>query len=281
MTCFEFGSFGITVVFRRDGFSLTGEVLRDFEDRYVGRVSERTLRAMLVVTQNVCALSSHALKQGRKAVFGTTTFLYDNEYMKEMAWSKELVSKLRKFRSVLRRLTGRECVWVLENNGVNRRLHEQEVWSGFLELALVEQAKSKVDGIGRCNVKEGFDAFYLSKEMGKRVGCRGNGARHFGAMGDFTGKCGLRDFVMDSPMAECRRLAWRERRTAEPYRLAWERAREMYQKWLVGRVSLGREYDRFRERCGGRDWRDADFKLVGDGGESGDGDVSFNVEDFQ
>lgn len=264
MAGFEFASVGMTVVFRGSRLFLTPEMLADFEDRYVGRVSERTLQSMLVMSQNVAAVVAHAEKQGRKAVFGTTTFEYDNEYMAEMGWSKELVAKLRKFRTRLRKLTGLDCVWVLERNGKNARLHEQEVWSGFLELALVRKAKSKVEGIGRCNVKEGFDPFYLNKEMGKRVGCRGNGTRHYGVMGAFEGKCGMRDFLMDSPMAECRRLAWRERRRAELYRDTWERGREMYQEWLQGKVSLGREYDRFRERCGGRDWRDADFKLVGE-----------------
>ncbi len=280
MRDFEFASFGITVVFRGSPLFLTPEMLSDFEDRYVGRVSERTLRSMLVVSQNVCALSAHAEKDGRMAVLGTTTFLYDNEYMQQMGWSKALVAELHKFRRELQRLSRRGCVWALERNGVNQRLHEQEVWGGYLELSLVEKAKKKALGIGRCNVKVGWDPFYLAKEMGKRVGCRGNGCRHFGAMGDFEGKCGLRDFVMDSPMAECRRLAWRDRRRGEYGRVTWERAKGMYQKWLRAEVSLGREYDRFRERCGGRDWRDADFHLVGDAAELEGGNVSFDVEDY-
>jgi hypothetical protein len=55
----------------------------------------------------------------------------------------------------------------------------------------------------------------------------------------------------------------------------------MYQEWLRGEVSLGREYDRFRESCGGRDWRDADFKLVGDACEGEGGDADFDVASIE
>jgi len=280
MHFFEFSSAGIRVVFRGESFCLTSKMLADFEYRYVGRVSERTLQSMLVVSQNVSALIAHAKRVGRQAVFATTTFCYDNAYMQEMGWSKELTDKLRSFRSVLRKLSGLECVWALERNGKNARLHEQEVWSGFLELGLVEQAKWKVEGIGRCKVKEGFDPFYLNKEMGKRVGCRGNGGRHFGAMGQFAGKCGVRDFVLDSPMAECRRLAWAERPERavdgwEPHCETWERARRLFDLWLAGKLSLGAEYDKYRETMQGFEGR-----RVGDAYEDGDGDTEFAVDNL-
>lgn len=277
VTSFEFLSAGIHVVFRGDDLCLSPEILADFEDRYVGRVSERTLRSMLVVTQNVAALSAHAERLGRKAVFGTTTFWYDNEFMAANRWSKLLIADLAKHRTRLRRLTGLECVWVLEDNGKNRRLHEQEVWGGFLELELVEKAKETVSGIGRCNVKEGFDPFYLSKEMGKRVGCRGTGSRHFGAMGPFAGKSVVRDFVLDSPMAECRRLAWAVRVTGESYGRTWEKAAEMFQRWREGKISLGEDYDKYRQTMVGFQANKGDaWEARGE-----DRGTDFNVEDFQ
>ena len=277
MRNFEFASAGITVLFLGKKLCLSPEILWSMEDRYVGRVSDVTLRKMLVVTQNVCALSAHAVRKGREAVFGTTTFAYDNEYMAQQGWSKQLAAELKKYRIEMRRLTHLECVWVLQRNGVNERLHQHEVWSGRLDLELVEKAKKRAVGIGRCNVIADVPPLYLTGEMGKRVGLGGTGIRILGAMGRFEGKSGVRDFLLDSPMAECRRLAWRVRRRAEPYRLAWERAKEIFQKWLRGEVSLGRKYDRFRERYGGRDWRDADFKLNGDACEDGGGDRDFDV----
>jgi hypothetical protein len=277
---FEFASFGIKVGFAGSPLFLTPKMLADFEDRYVGRVSERTLQSMLVVTQNVSALSGHAEKLGRKAVLGTTTFMYDNEYMQQMGWSKCLVAELVKFRRAVRRLTGRECVWALERNGVNRRLHEQEVWSGYLELDKVEEAKKKALGIGRCNVKVGWDPFYLAKEMGKRVGCRGNGTRHFGAMGEFEGKCGMRDFLLRSPAGEIRRLVWATRDPGETAAHMWGvRGPEMYESWLSGFLSLGPEWDKYREACAAG-YRKTHGPL-GDAAELDGGDVSFDVEDFE
>jgi hypothetical protein len=285
---FAFESHGIRVEFQGRKLFLTPSMLADFEDRYVGRVSERTLQAMLTVSQNVAAIGAHAEREGRKAVFGTTTFMYDNDYMQRMGWSKALVAELRKYRTELRRLTGLECVWVLERNGVNRRLHEQEVWSGFLPLELVERAKQKGSGIGRCNVKEGFDPFYLNKEMGKSVGCRGNGIRHFGAMGPFEGKSQLRDFVLDSPMAECRRIAWAMRDNSpghwQHYSTTWRQAREIWQDWFAGRLDLGGQYDRYREAMAALHREKADNGQVGDRGDACEGkggDTDFNVEDFE
>jgi hypothetical protein len=63
---FEFAGFGIKVAFSGSALCLTAKMLADFEDRYVGRVSERTLRSMLVVTQNVAALGRHAEGVGTK-----------------------------------------------------------------------------------------------------------------------------------------------------------------------------------------------------------------------
>jgi hypothetical protein len=200
--------------------------------------------------------------------------------MQQMGWSKVLVAKLRKYRTALRRLTGLECVWALERNGKNARLHEQEVWSGFLELGLVAKAKRKVEGIGRCNVKEGFDPFYLAKEMGKRVGCRGNGSKHFGAMGNFEGKCGMRDFVLESPAGEVRKYIWATREANETSAHMWQvREREVYESWLAGAWSLGPEWDKYREACASG-YRKV-FGERGDAWEDEDGDADFDVGELE
>jgi hypothetical protein len=123
---------------------------------------------------------------------------------------------------------------------------------------------------------------YMWKEMGKGLGRRGTGKRLMGCLGDFVGRCGMRDCLIDSPMAECRRLAWGMRdqtsRYRENHRVTWEKARELFQYWLAGKMSLGEEYDCYRETMKGFDPR-----KVGDAWEGEDQtlDTSFNVEDFE
>jgi hypothetical protein len=279
---FAFPSAGICVVYRGDDLFLTQKLLAEFEDKYVGRVSERVLHGMLVIAQNVEAIRAAAQVKGDEATFGTWTFNLATEELAHRV--REVSRESALFRRKLVRLTGTCLTWVIEWGKRGGRIHGHYAADGWQSLELIEKAKQVGQGfVGRCNIKRLGAGGYMWKEMGKGVGRRGLGVKLMGSHGDFKGRSVMRDFVIDSPMAECRRLAWRERRRAEPYRLTWERGREIYQKWLRGEESLGREYDRFRESCGGRDWRDADFKLVGDAyeGEDQSKDAGFNAEDFE
>ena len=76
---FEFRSAGIRVVFRGEELFLSPDLLQEFEDKYVGRVSERTMQAMLVVAQNVEAIRHRAALLEDMPTFNTWTFWLDTE----------------------------------------------------------------------------------------------------------------------------------------------------------------------------------------------------------
>src|SRR5580700_6633930 len=81
---FEFPSAGIRVRFRGDTLFLSPKLLAEFEDKYVGRVSERTMLAMLVVPQNVEALRERAKASGPYgASFNTWTTSVPTEELPE------------------------------------------------------------------------------------------------------------------------------------------------------------------------------------------------------
>ena len=81
----------------------------------------------------------------------------------------------------------------------------------------------------------------------------------------------MSDFLIDSPMAECRRVAWGTRFKGETHGRIWERAREFYGRWSAGKVNLGADYDRFRGKINGS----------GDAWEGEGGDVTFDVGDLE
>jgi len=125
--------------------------------------------------------------------------------------------------------------------------------------------------VGRTNIKMLGAPGYLWKELGKSVGRRGLGSKLMGTLGDFAGRCGMRDFVLDSPMAECRRLSVRVREIGEPWRLTRERAKDLYNAWSAGKLDLGAKYDRWRGRISGGG---------GDAWEGDGADTDFDVGSF-
>jgi hypothetical protein len=299
---FEFRSAGIRVVFRGEELFLSQELLAEFEDKYVGRVSERTMQSMLVVAQNVEALRHRAKVMGDVATFNTWTFRVDTE---ELAGQRRAMAEnshvyLRR----VRRLTDASLTWVIEFGKKGGRMHGHFVADRWMELELQQRAKDwKGSFIGRCHVTTLAAGGYMWKELGKGVGRRGTGMRLMGCMGPFAGRCTMSDFLLDSPMAECRRLAWGMRdqsaRHRENHRVTWEKAAQLFQFWLAGKLSLGEEYDRYREMMAGsasenvapaygeREFFFENGKLivrrVADAYEEEDQsmDASFNAEDFE
>jgi len=277
---FEFKSAGISVVFRGDDLFLSAALLAEFEDRYVGRVSERTLQAMLVVAQNVEAIRYRAGEMGELATFGTITSWASTEALATETNRRVFVWAMSQYRRKLVKLTGACLEWVNEFGRKGGRLHGHFAADRWIDLDFMEEAKILSGAlVGRCNIEALGAPGYLWKELGKGVGRRGLGFRLMGALGDFRGRCGMRDFLLDSPMAECRRLAWASRSSAaEGYGETWEKARELFEWWLAGKMWLGEQYDRYRETMVGFDCR-----KVGDAWEGEDQslDVGFNVEDFE
>jgi len=277
---FEFPSAGIRVCFRGNDLFLTPKMRAEFEDKYVGRVSERTMQSMLVMAQNVAALCERAKQWGDfGASFNSwTSFLSDEEL--EERW-KEVVHNSHIYMRRVRKQTGGCLTWVVEWGKKSHRVHGHFVSDRWMSVDQQWDAKDWRNSLmGRCNMTKVGAHGYMWKEMGKGLGRRGTGVKLQGCMGDFVGKCGMRDFVIDSPMAECRRLAcamsdvkhrgW----TEEDNRLA----RGLFQSWLAGRMDLGEEYDRYREamRGAGRQVEHGDSWEDEEGG-----DTDFDVASFQ
>lgn len=274
---FDFPSAGIRVVYRRDHLFLSPDLLADFEDHYVGRVSERVLHGMLVIAQNVEAIRAAAHTKGEEATFGTWTFKLPTDELD--CRIREVLSDSALFRRKLVRLTGGCLTWVIEWGRRGGRIHGHYAADGWQDLGLIEKAKQVGQGlVGRCNIKRLGAPGYMWKEMGKGAGRRGLGFHLMGSHGDFKGRSVMRDFVIDSPMAECRRLAWGTRFPGQAHGSVWERARELFQYWLAGRLSLGEDYDRYRDTMLGFEQRN-----VGDAyeGEDQSLEAGFNVEDFE
>jgi hypothetical protein len=266
---FEFASAGMSVVYVGENFCLSDALLAELEDRYVGRVSDRVLRNMLVVAQNGEAIRYRAEEFGREPTFGTITLWQSSEGLKQ-AW-RQAVKSMCLYRRRLVKATGLCMVWVVEFGRRGGRMHGHFAADGRMDLEVMERAKEHTT-VGRCNIKALGAAGYLWKELGKQVGRRGLGIRLMGTLGEFKGRCGVRDFVLDSPMAECRRLAIRTRVTGEPLRLVWERARELYGAWSAGKLDLGPKYDRWRGRISGGG---------GDAWEDESGDTDFDVGELE
>jgi hypothetical protein len=276
MTTFEFPSAGIHVVYRRDDLCLSEDLLRDFEQHYVGRVSERVVQCMLVVAQNVEAIRAAAVGRGQEATFGTWTFTLPTEELGGQV--REVLQDSALFRRKLVRLTGTRMTWVVEWGRQGGRIHGHYAADGWQDLKLVEKAKDVGHRfVGRCNIKYLGAPGYMWKEMGKAAGRRGCGFHLMGSHGDFKGRSVMRDFVLDSPMKECRRLAWEGKERGEEYWRIWERGRKLFDGWLRGGFDLGEDYDGYRDslRVGVR--RD---ETMGDAWEPEAGDVSFEVGDL-
>ncbi len=214
MQVFEFLTAGIHVVFRGEHLFLSSELLREFEDKYVGRVSERTMLLMLVVAQNVEALRERAkMWGGFGASFNTWTTFLPTDCLGER-W-KEVVRNSHIYLRRVRKATG-GCIIGVEWGGRGGRVHGHFVSDRWMSVKQQGEAKGWRNSLmGRCHMCDlGARPGYMWKEMGKAVGRRGTGMRLMGNMGEFAGRCSARDIVMDSPMAECRRRMWamRERR---------------------------------------------------------------------
>ncbi len=272
MRQFDFPSAGIHVVYRRDDLFLSADLLSDFEDHYVGRVSERVLHGMLVIAQNVEAIRAAAHVKGDEATFGTWTFKLPTDELE--VHIRDVLTDSALFRRKLVRLTGTCLTWVVEWGRRGGRIHGHYAADGWQDLEAVEKAKQVGNGfVGRCNIKRLGAPGYMWKEMGKGAGRRGLGFHLMGSHGDFKGRSVMRDFLIDSPMAECRRLAWGTRFTGEPHGRIWERARDLYAAWSAGNLDLGADYDRFRGgMSGGGDAWEGDNQSL---------DAGFNVEDFE
>ena len=289
---FEFASSGIMVVFCGDDFFLSESLLAEFEDRYVGRVSEYTLGCMLAMAQNVEAVRHQAEEKGETATFGTITSWLSSQALERERNRRNWIRGMCLYRRKLVKLTGAKLVWVNEFGRKGGRLHGHFAADRSMDLDLMEEAKIlcrypldvELGGemvrvrmeawglVGRCHIKALGAPDYLWKELGKSVGRRGLGFKLMGTLGEFKGRCGVRDFVLDSPMAECRRLAVATRVTGEPLRLVWERAREHYGAWSAGKLDLGPKYDRWRGRISGGG---------GDAWEDEGGETDFDVEKLE
>ena len=282
MHVFEFLSAGIHVVFRGESLFLSPELLREFEDKYVGRVSERTMLLMLVVAQNVEALRERAkIWGGFGASFNTWTTFLPTACLGER-W-REVVANSHIYLRRVRKLTGGCISWVVEWGREGGRVHGHFVSDRWMSVEEQWKAKEWRNSLmGRCHMRDLGAPGYMWKEMGKSVGRRGTGIRLMGSMGDFAGRCSVKDFVMDSPMAECRRLAWgmrdQSRGHREDYRVTWAKASQLFELWLAGKLSLGEKYDRYRETVAG-----FERQTLGDSWEGEDQSLNtgFNVEDFE
>jgi len=282
MTSFEFLSAGIHVDFRGEQCFLSERLLGQFEDKYVGRVSERTMQSMLVVAQNVEALRERAKMWGDfGASFNSwTSFLPTDELERRR---KEVVKNAHVYLRRVRKITGGCLTWVIEFGKKGGRLHGHFVSDRWMSVEQQRKAKAWRNSLmGRCHMCDLGSGSCMWKEMGKRVGRRGTGLRLMGSMGDFAGRCTMIDFVIDSPMAECNRLAWAMReqgsRHRECYRVTWAKAAHFFELWLAGKFSLGEKYDHYRETMAG-----FERQRVGDAWEGEDEGVdgSFNMEDFE
>ena len=279
---FEFRSAGIRVEFYGEHLFLSEKLLGQFEDKYVGRVSERTMQAMLVMSQNVEALRERAkMWGGFGASFNTWTSFLPTEDLGER-W-KEVVKNSHVYLRRVRKLTGGCLTWVVEFGKKNGRVHGHFVSDRWMSVEQQTKAKKWRNSLmGRCHMCDLGEGSYMWKEMGKRVGRRGTGIRLMGNMGKFDGRCGMKDFEIDSPMAECRRLMNGMRDRSAGHRednwVTWEKARVLFERWLAGKITLGEKYDRYRETMAGVKWGGG-----GDAWEGEDGslDGTFNVEDFE
>jgi hypothetical protein len=282
MRGFEFLSAGIRVVFRGDQLFLSPVLLAEFEDKYVGRVSERTMQSMLVMAQNEEALRERATMHGGfGASFNSWTSYLPTEELEER-W-QEVVENSHVYLRRVRKITGGCLAWVVEFGRKGGRVHGHFVSDRWMNRRQQTEAKTWRNSLmGRCHMTELGEGGYMWKEMGKAVGRRGTGKRLMGCMGDFVGRCGMKDFVLDSPMAECRRLAWGMReqslRHRESYRVTWDKARQLFGLWLAGKLSLGEDYDRYRETMSG-----FEPQKVGDAWEGEDQslDAGFDVSQLE
>jgi|HubBroStandDraft_6_1064221.scaffolds.fasta_scaffold123959_3 hypothetical protein len=279
---FTFPSAGIRVTFRGSDLFLGDKFMAEFEDKYVGRVSERTLWAMLVCAQNTKAIKERSKMWGDFGPsFNTWTSFLSTEELSER-W-KEVKKNSHVYLNRVRKLTGGCLTWVFEFGKQGGRPHGHFVMDRWMSVDQQWDAKGWRNSLmGRCHMCELGAPGYMWKEMGKSVGRRGTGVRLMGSMGDFVGRCTMSDFLIDSPAAECRRLAMQEQLLCGGTRKYTERtgqaAGALFRAWLAGRMSLGEEYDRYRESIQGSVGR----AEHGDSWEEEEGgDTEFNVEDFK
>lgn len=111
---FEFASAGIMLVFAGDDLFLSREVLREIEDFYVGPVSERTVRNVLVSARNTEAIRHQAAEAGGVATFGTVTSWLSTKALGQEGNRWNWIRGMCLYRRRLVKLTGAKMAWVNE-----------------------------------------------------------------------------------------------------------------------------------------------------------------------
>jgi hypothetical protein len=202
--------------------------------------SERTLKNVFAVSDNVDVIIEYARVRGERCNFRTFTFA-------DVSDENQCVKDWGTFLRRLRAKTGVCGLRVFEWGRTTGRLHVHAVFDRWVSKAVVDELRAGTT-LGHVKISreavDGNAARYLYKEVVKQFRRNRGRRRLWATFGRLAAFCGVKDYTLEYRLKNCRRYAWETREQGESRQETERRAASLYVNTEFGEVVRGEEAER-------------------------------------